>query len=111
TRIDKLYRIIEQSRYGIHDLSRTELDPTHSLPRFNMPLELGIYLGAKRYGADIHKKKRALILDRDQYRYQKFVSDLAGSDITSHDNKPRCAVERTREWLVTNTGRKSIPSA
>lgn len=29
TRIDRLYSIIEQSRYGIHDLSRTELDPVH----------------------------------------------------------------------------------
>jgi hypothetical protein len=45
TRIDKLYRIIEESRYSIHDLSRTELDPVNALPRFNMPLELGIFLG------------------------------------------------------------------
>ena len=41
TRIDKLYRIIEQSPFSIHDLSRTQLDPVHRLPRFNMPLELG----------------------------------------------------------------------
>ena len=50
TRIDKLYGLIEACRYGIHDLSRTELDATPRLPRFNMPLELGIFLGAKRYG-------------------------------------------------------------
>jgi hypothetical protein len=47
TRIEKLYRIIEQSRYGIHDISRTELDEASQLPRFNMPLELGMFLGAK----------------------------------------------------------------
>lgn len=50
TRIDKLYDLIECCRYGIHDLSRTELDDANALPRFNMPLELGIFLGAKRYG-------------------------------------------------------------
>ena len=52
TRIDKLYGIIEECRHGIHDLSRTELDPIHNLPRFNMPPELGIDLGAKRFGDD-----------------------------------------------------------
>lgn len=109
TRIDKLYRIIEQSRWGIHDLSRTELDATNNLPRFNMPLELGIFLGAKRFGGDGHSRKRALILDCQRYRFQMFISDLAGMDITSHDGDARCAVERTREWLVTNTRRKTIP--
>ena len=70
TRIDKLYSIIEQCRYGVHDLSRTELDAENNLPRFNMPLELGIFLGAKRYGDESQKDKRALILDIEQYRYQ-----------------------------------------
>jgi len=32
-----------------HDISRTELNE-HSLPRFNMPLELGLFLGASRFG-------------------------------------------------------------
>ncbi|CAN7633997.1 hypothetical protein [Mesorhizobium sp. LjRoot246] len=89
TRIDKLYRIVEESRYGVHDLSRTELDPINNLPRFNMPLELGLFLGAKRYGDDEQKKKRCLILDVAQYRYQQFISDLAGMDITAHQGVPR----------------------
>ena len=46
-RIEKINRIIQQSRLAIHDISRTELDSTFQLPRFNMPLELGIFLGAK----------------------------------------------------------------
>src|SRR3989304_4839701 len=29
TRIERLYRIIEQCEHGIHDISRTELDPVH----------------------------------------------------------------------------------
>lgn len=55
TRIEKLFRIIEQCRYGIHDLSRTELDELHQLPRFNMPLELGMFLGAKHYGDEAQR--------------------------------------------------------
>lgn len=110
TRIDKLYRIVEQSRFSINDLSRTELDPKHGLPRFNMPLELGIFLGAKRFGDEENKLKRCLILDIEQYRFQKFVSDLAGMDITDHEGDPRKMVGRVRDWLVTVSRRRSIPS-
>lgn len=80
-RLEKLYGLIEQCRYGIHDLSRTELDAANKLPRFNMPLELGLFLGAKRYGNAGQRLKRALILDIERRRYQKFISDLAGMDI------------------------------
>ena len=45
TRIDKIFRIIAECKYGIHDICRTELDSATNLPRFNMPLELGIFLG------------------------------------------------------------------
>jgi hypothetical protein len=110
TRIDKLYRIIEESRYGIHDLSRTELDAGSQLPRFNMPLELGIFLGAKRFGADQQKLKRCIILDTEQYRYQKFISDLAGMDVTPHAGVARDAARYVRNWLATVSGRKSIPA-
>ncbi len=62
-RLDKLYGIIEESRFGIHDLSRVTLDSVNRLPRFNMPLELGIFLGAKRYGPVRQKKKAVLLLE------------------------------------------------
>ena len=74
-RIEKIYRIIGSSALGIHDVSRTELDAENQLPRFNMPLELGVFLGAKRFGPGRRRSKRCLILDRDRYRFQKFISD------------------------------------
>ncbi|HEX8640079.1 MAG TPA: hypothetical protein VF704_02875 [Allosphingosinicella sp.] len=110
TRIEKLYRIIEQSRYGIHDISRTELDPVNKLPRFNMPLELGIFLGAKRFGADEQKLKRGMVLDRERYRYHKFISDLAGMDLTDHAGDPRRMVTCTRDFLATASRRRTIPT-
>ena len=109
TRIDKLYGLIQECRYGIHDLSRTELDDTHKLPRFNMPLELGIFLGAKRFGDAAQREKKVLILDVEQYRYQKFISDLAGMDINQHGGKPAEAVKETRDWLA-NVSRRQLPS-
>lgn len=110
TRIDKLYNIIEECRYGIHDLSRTELDDKNQLPRFNMPLELGLFLGAKRYGDKAQSDKRLLILDVEQFRYQKFISDLAGMDIHEHRGKPKEAVRETRDWLA-NVSRRQISSS
>lgn len=111
TRIDKIYRIIEQCRFGIHDISKTELDKKSRLPRFNMPLELGIFLGAKRYGADRQKMKRCVILDREQYRFQKFISDIAGMDIKAHNDDPRLMVKCIRDFLATASKRKTIPTS
>lgn len=111
TRIEKLYRIVEQSRFGIHDLSRTELDSVNRLPRFNMPLELGIFLAAKRFGDPDQKQKRCLILDVEPYRYQKFISDLAGMDIQAHGADDRRIVAITRDWLKTVSRRRSVPTA
>ena len=110
TRIDKLYSLIKECRYGIHDISRTELDPVNHLPRFNMPLELGMFLGAKRYGAKDQKLKRLLVLDIEQFRYQMFISDLAGIDIHQHAGDPLNALRETRNWLA-NVSRRQLPSA
>lgn len=110
TRIEKLYGLIQECRYGIHDLSRTELDDKNQLPRFNMPLELGLFLGAKRYGDVAQRDKRLLILDIERFRYQKFISDLAGMDIHEHGAKAEAAVRETRDWLA-NVSRRQIASS
>ena len=98
-RIDKIIKIISECKYGIHDLSRTELDKKTNLPRFNMPLELGLFLGAKRFGAGIQKMKVCLVLDRAPHRYQSFISDISGQDIQSHNNEVSEAIRVVREWL------------
>ena len=50
-RIRKIQDLVRICRYGIHDISRIELSQNSGLPRFNMPLELGIFLGAKSFGS------------------------------------------------------------
>jgi hypothetical protein len=110
TRITKIYSLIAECRYGVHDISRTEPDNENQLPRFNMPLELGIFLGAKQYGGKSHEKKRVVTFDIEKYRYQKFISDLAGTDIRAHKNDPLQAISVLRDWLVNVSRRKGVPS-
>ncbi len=108
-RIDKICRIISNSKLAVHDLCRTELDADSNLPRFNMPLELGIFLGAKKLGTKIQREKSCLMLDREAFRYQKFISDIAGQDIRAHSGQPEQAVTQIGDWLASTTGRKTIP--
>lgn len=108
-RIEKINKIIQGCRVGIHDISRTELDTTHSLPRFNMPLELGLFLGAKRFGGRSQKNKVVMIFDKEKYRYQKYISDIAGQDIKDHKSSPDLLVKSIRNTL--NTARINGPIA
>lgn len=101
-RIEKIIRIIAESRLAIHDISRTQLDRGTGLPRFNMPLELGIFIGAKAFGTDEHARKAAIVLDTDRYRYQKYISDIAGQDIRAHGRKPADAIRQVRSFLATH---------
>ena len=98
-RIEKINSLIAGCRFGVHDISRTELDAGTGLPRFNMPLELGLFLGAKRFGTGKQKRKNCLVLDVERYRYQKFISDIAGQDIVAHDGEPVRAIKAVRDWL------------
>lgn len=108
-RLSKISRLIKRADYGIHDLSRVEL--SKGLPRFNMPFELGLDLGAQTYGLPTLRRKQLLVLDSERYRYQAAISDLAGRDISSHDNSPDKAITVVRHWLRTASGRMSLPSA
>ena len=108
-RFDKIKNLIFSSKFGVHDISRTELDKKTKLPRFNMPLELGVFLGASRYGNKIQKQKNCLIIDNEKYRYQAFISDISGQDIRSHQKNPEEAIKIIRNWLNAASGSKTIP--
>lgn len=110
-RVEKLYEIIRECDYGIHDLSRITLDSVNRLPRFNMPLELGIFLGAKRFGGKAHARKSCLILEREAYRYHVFCSDIGGQDVRAHHNKVQSAVGAVRDWLRTASRRTGLRGA
>ena len=108
TRLTKLLEIIDDCKYGIHDISRTEVGRT-KLPRFNMPFECGLFWGSLAYGGGRNKEKRLLVLDAEAYRYRASLSDIAGQDIQFHNNDPRVAVDKVRSWLNSKSGRTTIP--
>ena len=109
-RLFKILKIIDDCRYGIHDISKADLDVTSGLARFNMPLELGLFMGAQRYAQPKHynREKRLLIMDIEQYRYQSFISDIAGTDIIAHHNAISEVVLHIRDFLFSHANRTSI---
>ena len=103
-RIEKILELIQDSKYGIHDLSRIKAKKAGEMFRLNMPLELGIDIGAKRYGEGQLRSKKCLILETKRYRYQAAISDLSNSDIAVHGNDPLEAFTAVRNWLDTEAG-------
>jgi hypothetical protein len=107
-RLQKIQQIIKSSRYAIHDLSRVELSPS-GFPRFNMPFELGLDLGCRAFGNGNLRTKRCLILEAEPYRYQAFLSDIAGQDIQRHHNSPEEVIGLVRNWLRTVARQQHLP--
>ncbi len=108
-RIKNIIGLINESKLSIHDLSRVTVETTASLPRFNMPLELGIFIGCNEFGTKRHKEKEYLIIESEQFRFKEFISDLSGQDIKSHHNNPEEAIKCIRNWLTKYTS-ETIPS-
>jgi hypothetical protein len=108
-RLEKVMRMIGQCAYSIHDISSVGLGSETNLPRFNMPLELGLDLGCKRYGSGAQRGKACLILDSDPYRYRASISDISGQDIHSHKGEPGRAIAEVRNWLSSASRTKGLP--
>ena len=103
-RIGKITTIIGQCKFGIHDLSRCQAKQEGEFFRLNMPLELGLDLGAKTYGSKKLKQKKILILEEEKYRFQTAISDISNSDIMAHAKDPDQLVRIVRNWLVQEAG-------
>ncbi len=111
-RIDKIFKIIGECKFGIHDISRTDLDTKTRLPRFNMPLELGMFLATKKFGSGKQRKKNCLIVDTTKHRYRKFISDISdisGQDVQAHGNSQKKVISVVRDWLRASTNHAQIP--
>ena len=109
-RIQKIANLIEESQFSIHDLSRIQCKEKNELYRLNMPFELGIDVGCSLFKDGKYKNKKCLLLEKDQCRYQKALSDLSGSDIKSHNDEPEDIVRVVRNWFVEN-GLKNATNA
>jgi hypothetical protein len=109
-RYEKLCRLVEGCDLAVHDLSRVELNDA-GLPRFNMPFELGLYMGARRFGGKRQRKKSALIMTSAPYRLPIYLSDLSGNDPASHHGRPEEVVKIVRRYLHVRPDGRPLPGA
>ena len=96
TRLDKIVRIIEESRYSIHDISRVEITTASPLPRFNMAFECGLAFGALRFASK--KGRDFLFMSAEPHQDKLTLSDLAGQDSKAHRNEPSISVGAVRSF-------------
>lgn len=98
-RLDKIVKLIRDSKYSIHDLSRSEAAAAGEMYRLNMPFELGIDFGCRVFGGPRLRTKRTLVLEAKPHRYKASISDISGADIECHDDEPYKVIGVVRNWL------------
>lgn len=102
-RLTKITEVIEGSKFSIHDLSRTHARKAGERYRLNMPFELGIDYGCRKYQPG-KIGKRILILEEQRRRSDAAISDLGGCDLKIHGGDYQEAVRQVRNWLVSEAG-------
>jgi len=83
-RLDRIVGLIDESDVSIHDLSRIEL--SSGIPRFNMPLELGLALYRSH---STNGRHRVFVFEKKAYRMQQSTSDINGIDPQVHYGRPK----------------------
>ena len=109
-RFAKLRRLIADSDDTIHDLSRTTIGE-HGLPRFNMPFELGLALGARLFGDARQRRKRSCVMVAREHTLPRYLSDMAGSDPAAHHDDPHGVIRIVRHYLHTSPQGYRLPGA
>lgn len=97
SRIDKIIKMIKECDFGIHDISKVYLPEKDTLPRYNMPFELGLDFMLKHSS---ETRNKLLILDGEQYQYLKTISDLSGCDIIGHNNDEIKLINALRDFFM-----------
>lgn len=115
-RLEKIIQIIQDSKYGIHDLSRNQARKKGEFFRLNMPFELGLDLGCRHFGQTHHKRKNILVLEIEPHKTKQALSDLSGCDLEAHRNRPYELIAIIRKWLnnaakINADGASKIESA
>lgn len=107
-RLDRILHLILTSKFAIHDISRCRAQSAGEFARMNMPFELGLDLGCRKFGPAHLGDKKLLVLEDTRYDFQKTLSDISGWDIEAHGGNHQKAVQRVRSWLVHQAGAEPI---
>lgn len=108
-RVEKIIGLINESKFGIHDLSRLKAKKAREYFRLNMPFELGIDYACRLYRDGEFADKRILILEDKAHELKKALSDLSGSDVEAHNNEPVKICKIVRDWLAQSMGAPPAP--
>jgi hypothetical protein len=103
-RLGRIVQLIERSDVSIHDLSRIEL--SSGIPRFNMPLELGLALYRSHMTGGKH---RVYVFERKAYRTQQSTSDINGIDPQIHNGRPKGVMAGLRNIFHQPKGTTTVP--
>lgn len=91
-RLERLFSLMASCGSSIHDLSRVTLSDHLTVPRFNMPFELGI-----TYALSQMTSHSFFVLEEKPFRIQTSLSDLNGHDPHIHKGNPvgilRCVLD------------------
>jgi len=99
-RVEQIKKLIFNSKYSIHDISRNQALKENDLPRFNMPFEMGLDLGCQAFGKGKKSVKKCLVLEKTKYQYLSVISDISGQDIENHNNNPEELIRKVRNWFT-----------
>jgi len=98
-RLKRIVGLIEKSDVSIHDLSRIE--SSSGVPRFNMPLELGLALFRSHVTRGRH---RVFVFEKKAYRVQRSTSDVNGIDPQIHKGRPKGVMAGLRNIFYQSDG-------
>lgn len=103
-RLKTIIGLIEESNFSIHDLSRIEL--SKGIPRFNMPVELGLALYRSHVTRGRH---RVYVFESKPYRMQQSTSDINGIDPQIHNETAKGVMAGLRNILRQPGDVTSVP--
>ena len=109
SRMDRITKAIQSSKYSIHDLCRCKGEGDANLARFNMPVELGVAMG-QRFGIDGATDHDWLLLVPEGSSYVSYLSDLAGYDPKQYSQSVETAVPAVMSWLATRPDAIQVPT-
>lgn len=101
-RLERICKVLQGSRFSIHDLCRCTGEGDGNLARFNMPLELGITMGHD-YATpeDSGQAHDWFVLTSEGHPHAEYISDLAGVDPKTHDETPESIIAAVMKCLLT----------
>jgi hypothetical protein len=98
-RIIRIAKGLSESKYSIHDLSRYQGEGELNLPRFNMPLELGMAVGMTHLRESTARPHNWVVLVPPGFVHHLYISDLLGFDAPDHDGQARAVIQKVSAWL------------